>query len=84
VQQVVLDAQTTVLEVWLGVVVELDVMVVRVAVEMLALPVLDVVVDALVALAVRMDAGQPATAGAHNHAHQDVVTQLELGVYLDK
>ena len=48
------------------------------------LPVPVVAGDALVALAVPVDAGQPATAGVHNHAHQAVATRRGLEEYLDK
>lgn len=84
VQQAAMDAQTTVLGLQLGVPAVLGVTVVAGTAETPVLPVPVVAGDALVALAVQVDAGQPATAGAHNHAHQAAATQLELGAYLDK
>ena len=80
VQQVVLDVQITVQEVSHGVVVVLDVMAVQGNAGTLVLPVPVVAGDALVALAVPVDVGQPATAGAHNHAHQAAATRRGLEV----
>ena len=65
---------------WGGVVVVLDVMAVQGNAETPVLPVPVVAGDALVALAVPVDAGQPATAGAHNHAHQAAATRRGLEV----
>ena len=84
VQQVVLDVQPTVVAGGHGVPAVVIVTVVVGDVEMPALPALVVAGDALVALAVPVDAGQPATAGALHLALRDVIIQLELEEYHDK
>lgn len=80
VQQAAMDAPTTALGLQLGVPAVLVVTVVAVVAGTPVLPVPVVAGDALVALAVPVDAGQPATAGAHNHAHQAAATRRGLEV----
>ena len=77
---VVTDVQPTVVAGGHGVPAVVIVTVVAVVAGTPVLPVLVVAGDALVALAVPVDAGQPATAGAHNHAHQAAATRRGLEV----
>ena len=84
VQQVVLDVQPTVVATGHGVPAVVIVTVVAGVAETPVLPVPVVAGVVLVALAVPVDAGQLATAGAHSHVLRGVVIQLELEAYLDK